>query len=146
MAKRQARLHRTNESMLADLRRLLALEGRLSRGLIEQQPEMASPSQYAARFGGLAPAFAAVGYQSRDFSFLKERAPRGGHDKSELARQLTALLEQEGRLSRAVIDRSAGLPTARVYAWAFGGMLKAYAAIGYVPAAAHHAGPPAFWL
>ena len=60
-----------------------------------------------------------------------ERARR--YTDAELRTALDALLKSEGRLSLAVL-RKKSIPCPEVYQKHFGGLLEAYAAIGYVPA------------
>jgi len=52
----------TNEELLDDLRVLLASMGRLSLAIIRSAADMASPSTYRHRFGGLRNAYKLVGY------------------------------------------------------------------------------------
>jgi len=52
----------------------------------------------------------------------------------ELLNLLRGLLSRVGRLSGAIINREFEMPDAKVYQARFGGLLKAYARIGYTPA------------
>jgi DNA invertase Pin-like site-specific DNA recombinase len=61
-------INKTDEELLAALRILLTLKGRLSLRLIARTPEMPSPSSYRERFGSLRKAYEIIGYGcSEDF-------------------------------------------------------------------------------
>ncbi|MGY3618101.1 recombinase family protein [Bradyrhizobium sp. USDA 10063] len=51
----------------------------------------------------------------------------------EMLSRLRTVLQEKGRLSRTIIDKSPILPTNDVYAWRFGGLKNAYSLIGYFP-------------
>ena len=58
--------------MLARLRSLLELRGRLSGAFIEEMDEMPSPASYRHRFGSLIRAYELVGYApERDYAFVQ---------------------------------------------------------------------------
>ena len=44
-----------------------------------------------------------------------------------------AVLEEEGSLSRLIIDERDGMPSPSSYRHRFGGLLRAYSLIGYAP-------------
>ena len=50
---RNATINKSNEEMIADLRKLLAKRGRLTIPLIQAEPGIASPSTYRHRFGSM---------------------------------------------------------------------------------------------
>jgi hypothetical protein len=54
--------HRTNEDLLASLRSLLAVSGKLSRTLIARSPGLPDPTTYRKRFGSLRRAYELIGY------------------------------------------------------------------------------------
>jgi len=56
-------IHKSNEELLAGLRRLLLREGRPSEHLIDQSPDLPSSLTYKKRFGGLRRAYALIGYR-----------------------------------------------------------------------------------
>jgi DNA invertase Pin-like site-specific DNA recombinase len=58
--------NKTNEEVLNDLRALLAWKKRLTLHLIENAPEIPSPSTYRNRFGGLRRAYDLIGYGHSD--------------------------------------------------------------------------------
>ena len=55
-------VNRSNERLLEDLRQLLAKEGKLTLGVIQNSPNVASPSTYRDRFGSLREAYQRIGY------------------------------------------------------------------------------------
>lgn len=52
---------------------------------------------------------------------------------SELLERLKKLQSQRGRLSAIIIDESEGMPPSSLYSHRFGGLLRAYQLIGYMP-------------
>ena len=56
-------LHKSNDELLSDLRRLLAREGRLSEHLIDQSSGTAASATYIKRFGSMRQVYALIGYQ-----------------------------------------------------------------------------------
>lgn len=56
----------TDEELLAELRRLLAMRGKLSMSLIEASPLTRSPNVYIRRFGSLTAAYGRIGYEMSD--------------------------------------------------------------------------------
>ena len=52
---------------------------------------------------------------------------------AELLERLKALRDQTGRLSAMIIDESENMPPSSLYSSRFGGLLRAYTLIGYVP-------------
>ncbi|MDB6077022.1 MAG: pinR, partial [Akkermansiaceae bacterium] len=63
----------TNEEMLAKLRELLDLHGRLSGILIDEREDLPSSSAFRHRFGSLVSAYSLIGYApSTDYSFIEE--------------------------------------------------------------------------
>ena len=71
----QARvINRSNEQLLEDLKQLLAKEGKLTLGIIQNALNVASPSTYRHRFGSLREAYRQIGYGSpEDFAFTDVR-------------------------------------------------------------------------
>ncbi len=57
-------INKSDTGLLDSLRALLASEGRLSRHLIENSPDVSSPSTYQRRFGSLQRTYELVGYGS----------------------------------------------------------------------------------
>jgi DNA invertase Pin-like site-specific DNA recombinase len=53
--------------------------------------------------------------------------------RDEMLKGMRTVLKREGRLSAAIIDRSAELPSSQTVGLRFGGLTKAYEAIGWVP-------------
>jgi len=63
----------SDEQVLAPLKRLLSMHGKLSTGLVRNEPGALSPSAYQRRFGSLANAFALVGYESPRIALARAR-------------------------------------------------------------------------
>jgi hypothetical protein len=122
----------TQEEKLEPLRRLLRVQGRLTRDIIAMSPATSSVSSYQRWFGGLIPAYQLVGY-----SGYRKRRPRAGPFRSshaatanladdELVGLLRLLLQKHGYLSRRIIDEAEGIPSAGAYFKRFGSMARAY--------------------
>lgn len=62
---------------------------------------------------------------------LRERSYR--YTDSELLEKLRRLFQQHGYLSGIIIDESDGMPSAAAYAYRFGGLIRAYQAVGFTP-------------
>ena len=66
--------NRSDEELLGALRALLASEGRLSRRVLKNSPQVPSPSTYLYRFGSLQRAYELIGYSNpEDFGPLDRR-------------------------------------------------------------------------
>ena len=78
---RAAHTHLTDEQLLERLRNLLARIGELSGVLIDEAEDMPSSTVYQRRFGGLARAYALIGYTPlRDLRYIEiNRAMREYH-------------------------------------------------------------------
>jgi DNA invertase Pin-like site-specific DNA recombinase len=63
---------------------------------------------------------------------IKNRQRKISND--ELLDYLQKLKEQKGRLSAMIIDEAEGIPPSSLYSRRFGGLLRAYQLIGYIPA------------
>ena len=64
-------------------------------------------------------------------AIFKERCKKFSND--ELLGRLSNLLRHKGMLSALIIDESEEMPPSSLYAHRFGGLLRAYKLIGYVP-------------
>ena len=62
---------------------------------------------------------------------LRERAHR--FTDEELIEKLRRLYQQHGYLSGLIIDEAEGVPSAAAYAHRFGGLIRAYQAVGFTP-------------
>lgn len=62
---------------------------------------------------------------------LRERAHR--FTDEELIEKLRRLYQQHGYLSGLIIDEAEGVPSAAAYAHRFGGLIRAYSAVGFTP-------------
>lgn len=66
--------NKSNDQILADLKRLLRSKGRLSLSLIRDCPYLPSPSTFRCRFGNLRETYARVGYgRPEPFSIIDKR-------------------------------------------------------------------------
>jgi hypothetical protein len=69
----------TDEELLEELRRLLAVRGKLSSSLIEASEITRAPNTYIRRFGSLVAAYARIGYDlSERQRTTSERFRRAG--------------------------------------------------------------------
>jgi DNA invertase Pin-like site-specific DNA recombinase len=95
--------HQTDEQLLADLRALLAREGRLNVPLISAEPGLFCARVYAERFGGLRRLYERVGFKPpKNLDYADARRRSRGRRESLTA--FTAdLLREEG--SQVVRDR-----------------------------------------
>jgi hypothetical protein len=127
----------TDEAMLAQLAALYARAGRLSKSLVDGQPDMPSANSYRWRFGTLVGAFALVGYRHERTYTLGARRPGRTHgprfSREQLADLLRGCLERHGQLSRTIIEADPKMPSLHAFVLAFGNITGAYAAIGYEP-------------
>lgn len=55
-------IHKSNDRILDDLKRLWALKGQLTTRIIKECPDMPGVATFRVRFGGLRPAFRMIGY------------------------------------------------------------------------------------
>jgi len=127
----------TDDVMLAQLAALYARAGRLSKSLVDGQPDMPSANSYRWRFGTLVGAFALVGYHHERVYTLGARRPGRTHgprfSREQLADLLRGCLARHGQLSRTIIEADPKMPSLHTFIGAFGSITGAYAAIGYEP-------------
>jgi len=69
-------------------------------------------------------------------AILRERNKKFSND--ELLERLRNLLRRKGMISALIIDESEEMPPSSLYAHRFGGLLRAYELIGYVPERDYH--------
>ncbi len=119
----------TDEELLESLRRLLKSKGALSRSIISESLNVASPFTYQKRFKSLGAAFRLIGYErpTRTREHIEEAAL--GRDQVDLS--LKRLLAQEGYLSAALIDRCGYLPHSDTLRKRFGKLEELYVGVGY---------------
>jgi DNA invertase Pin-like site-specific DNA recombinase len=144
-ARRTVHLPRySKESLLADLRRLLAEKGKLSFELIRRDPRTASPSVYRHRFGSLLNAYALIDYtmtpeQQRLTRSIAPHRPHGSQwnrlaiSDDEIVSRLAALRREKGGLSLQLIEVTPGLPRRETLIRRFGSVQRAYELAGYSP-------------
>jgi hypothetical protein len=112
---------------------LYRAHGYLTRQLINAAEGVASAGTYARRFGSLERAYEEIGLPW----YFPNRPPRKPHrnfkhrSRKQLLDALRQLLRERGALSRKIIDETEGVATAATYQRRFGGVLPAYALIGY---------------
>lgn len=112
----------SNEEMLDILRQLWKEHGNLTAKIIRTSPSAPSVSEYFIRFGSLRRAYQLIG-------FVPER--ECGISNEAALDILRNLLRQHGRLSRSIIDGSGTGLCHGTIVYRFGGLLRAYALIGY---------------
>lgn len=122
------------EDFLPRLKALFEREGYLTPALINAQKDMPNAQAYMWRYGGLINAYRAVGYISpRDASEDWDYVRADEAAREALLAQLKALLDREGYLTTRLINSEPGMPSFRVYQWAFGSLYAAYELIDYWP-------------
>lgn len=88
-------INKSDTELLDSLRALLASKGRLSLRLIQESPEMASPSTYRHRFGNLRHAYELIGYgRPEQFGPIDLRS-RTAALRGQFIAQLTSLFPHE---------------------------------------------------
>ncbi len=93
-------INKSDEELLVALRSLLARRGRLSARLINETPEMPSPSSYRGRFGSLRKAYELIGYgRSEDFGPIDLRR-RTQALREELMGKIQAMFPAEVSIER----------------------------------------------
>jgi DNA invertase Pin-like site-specific DNA recombinase len=123
----------SNNQLLEALTGLYRAHGYLTRQLINAAEGIPSAGTYARRFGSLEGAYEQIGLPW----FFPNRPPRKPHrnfkhrSRKQLLDALRRLLRERGALSRKIIDETEGVATAATYQRRFGGVLPAYALIGY---------------
>lgn len=120
----------SNDEMLDSLRRLLKDKGYLTQKIISADPNIPHVSAYFTRFGSLRRAYRLIGFIPDRERTKPPRIVRGTSNEA-LLDALRELLRQHGRLSKEIIDCSETGPSHGTIAYRFGGLLRAYALIGY---------------
>ncbi|MDI1328340.1 MAG: recombinase family protein [Brevundimonas sp.] len=124
-----SRGHLTADEMLAQLKALLAKEGRLSSRVIDLSPDVLSSCSYVRRFGSLQAAYDQLGYTP-----IKEdrrHLPTHLREKGPILENLKLLLDEKGFLSTAEILACPRLPAVKIITRQFGSLDEAYRAVGY---------------
>jgi len=98
---------------------------KLKKMRVVNSPEMWIKKEGA--FEGIVPAHLFYTAQG----ILRERAHRFSNE--ELIEKLRRLFQQRGHLSGLIIDETEGMPSAAAYAHRFGGLIRAYQAVGFTP-------------
>lgn len=101
---------RSDEEMIAALKRILAREGRLTFTMLRADPDCAAPATYQARFGSLPAAYALAGYGEppcepplRPGSRVRRLVGgrwRGEYNAQEILSQLRPYVLAKGRLTQ----------------------------------------------
>jgi DNA invertase Pin-like site-specific DNA recombinase len=130
----------SDQELLNLLRRLLEERGDLSRSIIEKSDFMPAPGLYDNRFGNMTNAYKLIGFTPNRNGFgpkIKDRVNRGPRPGGYLANDLLAALKRiwqdNGYLTRELIDSTKGAPSGNCYYVHFGNLSKAYQLIGYEP-------------
>jgi DNA invertase Pin-like site-specific DNA recombinase len=115
-------VHKTNEQLLQELRSLLAVKGKLSNKMIDENAGMPSSRTFWYRFEGLRRAGELIGYDWRK---------NGRKSDEEMLQDLRSVLASHGRLSKPIIDAAPRLVSSHKLRWRFGRLDRAYELIGY---------------
>lgn len=127
--------------ILAELRRLHALHGRLSANLLREAGH--SPGHVARRFGSLGEAYALAGFGPsvrQAAALLRDRRRRAGRppwsaSDGELLERLRRLHAAHGRLTADLIDQAPDLPVTSVIRKRLGDMMRLCELVGCTPSA-----------
>ncbi|MES2343664.1 MAG: recombinase family protein [Pseudomonadota bacterium] len=140
-ARRKRRNQRkSDEELLDHLRELLARDGTVTLKAIWAAKKF-DPHLYG-RFGSIMKAYELIGYQptSHQKNSVPHK-PRSGADRSprwsdaEATSELRMLLQQNGRLTSAIVNQALGAHAFRNLARQFGSPRRLYALAGYKPSA-----------
>ena len=124
----------SNDEMVRRLRRLLKRHGYLSKKLIDNSHNIVATSSFEKRFGSLSRAYQLVGYVQKNDRPHKRRRPGCFHlSNDEMLEKLKALLRERGRLSQAIMDEAAAVPSRTCYIARFGSIKRVYQLVGYKP-------------
>ncbi len=121
----------SNEAILAGLRDLLRLHGRLSKSIIDGSAIGASHGTIAYHFGGLLQAYKLIGYMSNWYGERHAR-PHYASDE-EMLGALRKLWKDQGYLSVKLIRKVKSVPSTYEYSKRFGAVSEAYRLIGFTP-------------
>jgi hypothetical protein len=123
----------SDEDLKNELRRIHLENGRLSRDIINRDKRSPSAAFFKRRFGILRNAYSVAGIVQDKIPKRRIDLNPDGTSKSEAALLdgLRRLLEEEGHLSRRMIDRSGSVPSTWFYCRKFGGMAQAYSLVGF---------------
>ena len=133
--RRRIRSHRSprlsDEQMLDKLRQLLRRQGNLSNVIIDSAATIPSRAAYETRFGGLKRAYALIGFAPDPF---RQHSPRPhGLSDEQMLDVLKGLWQEHGYVRQSMITKDISLPSVYAYEARFGGLLRAYELIGFVP-------------
>lgn len=138
LAALNGRLVKTDDELIADLRRIHRTHGRISTVLIDHDQWSCVASVYYGRFGTLAEAYrlAGLSYKPRE----RGRHPDGRRlSRDEVITRLKELHHRHGRISMSLCHADQSLPALGWLRWEFGSLGEAYDAAGI--SHAHHGGP-----
>lgn len=124
----------SDEEMLEALRELRERHGYLTRDIVCASKRVPAISAYYLRFGTLLKAYRLIGFNPDCARIRAQRGRRYTADQV-LLDGLRELLEKHGRLSRKIIEASAGVPTRGTLVRRFGSLQRAYELVGYTPEA-----------
>ncbi|HEY4276323.1 MAG TPA: recombinase family protein [Rhizomicrobium sp.] len=117
------------EKLLSDLRQLLLEKGRLSIGIINNAPGIASATAYKDNFGTMAEVYRQIGYKKPYCISGSQRA----WTRDQLRQSLSALYQRHGFLSYKLIDDDISVPSTNWLRRKLGGRAAIYAFVGAAP-------------
>jgi DNA invertase Pin-like site-specific DNA recombinase len=121
----------SNEVILASLRDLLLLHGRLSKSIIDGSNIGVSHGTIAYHFGGLLQAYKLIGYMSNWYGSRHSRPHYTSDD--EMLDALRKLWKEQGYLSFKLIKKIKSVPSTYECSKRFGSVSEAYRLIGFTP-------------
>ena len=118
----RSRLYFTDQEIKTGLRRLLAEKGRLTQRLLTECPYVPSPTAIICRFGSMAAAYSAIGYEPPKYYPPNPDGERFSDD--ELIERIRDLYERHGYLSVKMVKAEPTLPTYNYILARLGGITK----------------------
>jgi DNA invertase Pin-like site-specific DNA recombinase len=128
----------SDREMLNCLTGVLRDHGRLTRHIIDKSANVPSTWVYTKRFGSMARVYELLGLNRKDANklpatIIDQNGNRRWLRDEDMLDLLKQLVKKHGYLSKTIIDNSPGVPSSQAYQKHFGGLLRAYKLIGYVP-------------
>jgi len=120
----------SEKEMLRRLRRLLNRKGRLSPNIIDAARDAPTYMTYVLRFGSIAKAYEAIGYEHHGRHRLKPEL-RGWWTNEAILDAVRRLRDVHGYVSKKLLETTPGMPSPNLIHERFGGLLPCYAAAGF---------------